>query len=283
MAAMFLMPKRSLFTAITLVLSIGGVCPAGIQAQQNSSDDDFKASPAPGKATFNSTCAGCHGLDGRGSEKAPNIVSGAKVQHLSNTQIASIVSNGVPGTGMPAFHSLTRAQLHAVVSYLRTLQGRGEAAAAGGDSGRGRNIFFGKGECSNCHTVAGDGGFLGPDLTHYGAAMTAKAIRDGILSPSRIVPAGYKLAVATTHDGTRVEGIVRGEDNFSVQLQTREGTFHFVQKTDLQSLDYLDHSLMPTDYASRLTNAEIDDLVNYLANPGSSGRVAPGSAPALKQ
>lgn len=280
---MLFIRKHALFIAITVLIAMCSVRTVHGQTEQGSSNEDFKASPAPGKATFNSTCAGCHGLDGRGSEKAPGIVSGAKVQHLSNAQIASIVSNGVPGTGMPAFHSLTSAQLHAIVSYLRTLQGKGEAAATRGDSGRGRNIFFGKGECSNCHTVAGEGGFLGPDLTHYGDAMTAKAIRDGILSPSRIVPAGYKLAVATSHDGTRVEGIVRGEDNFSVQLQTREGNFHFMQKIHLQSLEYLDHSLMPTDYARRLTNAEIDDLVNYLANPGSSGRMAPGSVPALKQ
>lgn len=279
---MSLIRTQRLLIAITVLVAMCSVRTVHGQTEQVSSDDGFKASPAPGKAAFNSTCAGCHGLDGRGSEKAPSIVSGAKVQRLSDTQIASIVSNGVPGTGMPAFHSLTSAQLNTIVGYLRTLQGKGEAAVIRGDSGRGKNIFFGKGECSNCHTVAGDGGFLGPDLTHYGATITVKAIRDGIVSPNRIVPTGYKLAVATTHDGTRVEGIVRSEDNFSVQLQTHEGSFHFVQKADLQSLEYLDHPLMPIDYASRLTNAEIDDLVNYLAT-SASGRMAPGSAAALKQ
>ena len=56
-----------------------------------------------GKTTYNTSCAGCHGLDGRGSEKAPNISGSAKVQHLSDAQLSSIISNGVPGTGMPGF------------------------------------------------------------------------------------------------------------------------------------------------------------------------------------
>lgn len=270
---MFLIRKRLLFIVIALLL-VGGIGSPHVQAQQDSSDDDFRPAPAPGKATFNSTCAGCHGLDGRGTEKAPNIAGGPKVQHLSDLQIANIISNGKPGTGMPAFHTVTGAQLRALVRYLRTLQGKGEAAAIRGDSVRGRSVFFGKGECSTCHTIAGEGGFLGPDLTTYSGATTPKAIRDGILTPNRIVPAGYKLAVATTHDGSRLEGVVRSEDNFSLQLQTRDGSFHFVQKTDLQNLEYLDHSLMPTDYGSRLAGSEIDDLVKYLTNPSSSNRNA---------
>jgi hypothetical protein len=66
-----------------------------------------------------------------------------------------------------------------------------------------------------------------------------------------------------------VEGVVRNEDNFSVQLQARDGSFHFFQKSAVQSLEYLGQSLMPTTYGERVTRGELDDLVSYLMSTGS--------------
>ena len=171
---------------------------------------------------------------------------------------------------MPAFHSLSTAQVQSLVSYIRALQGTTDSRVVPGDAVRGKEIFFGKGECSSCHAVAGQGGFLGPDLTSYGAASSAKQILEAILNSNRIVPSGYKSAVATTHDGTTVEGIVRNEDNFSVQLQTQDGTFHFFQKSDLQKLEYSKQPLMPSNYAQRLNQDELNDLVSFLMGATSS-------------
>lgn len=232
-------------------------------------EDDFKASSARGKRAFTSNCAGCHGLDGKGSEKAPNIAGNAKVQHLTDAQLSDIVSNGVPGTGMPAFHSLSPPQVQAMVNYLRLLQGQFEAQVLPGDPSRGKKIFFGKGECSTCHAVSGEGGFIGPDLSGYAASMPSKAVLDAIVKTNRMARPGYKLAAATTREGARVEGVVRNEDNFSVQLQTTDGSFHFLQKSDLQKFEYLDQSLMPTNYSERLTRDELNDLASYLMKAGS--------------
>jgi putative heme-binding domain-containing protein len=165
---------------------------------------------------------------------------------------------------MPAFHSLSTTQLQSLVSHIRALQGKTESRAVPGDATRGKEIFFGKGECSGCHAVAGQGGFLGPDLTAYGAASSAKQIQDAILNSNRIVPSGYKSAVATTKDGSTVEGVVRNEDNFSVQLQSQDGAFHFFQKSDLQNFEYSKQSLMPSNYAQRLSQDELNDLVSFL-------------------
>lgn len=244
---------------------------------QDSREDDFKAVPPPGKRIYDTTCAGCHGLDGRGSERAPSIAAGAKVERLSDTQLAGIVSNGIPGTGMPAFHSLTAAQVHSLVSYLRVLQGKNDASSIPGDAARGRQIFFGKGECSTCHTVNGEGGFLGPDLSGHGTSTPAAAVRQQILNADRIVPPGYRAASAITSGGLRVDGVIRNEDNFSVQLLDKDGNFHFFQKSDLQKLEYNAQPLMPTDYAKRLSSSEVDDLVNYLIHPASPGPTNPPS------
>src|SRR5215472_17184217 len=44
------------------------------------------ASPA-GEQIFSTTCAGCHGLDGRGSERAPGITSSARIRRLSDKEL----------------------------------------------------------------------------------------------------------------------------------------------------------------------------------------------------
>jgi putative heme-binding domain-containing protein len=139
-----------------------------------------------------------------------------------------------------------------------------------GDSSRGKDIFFGKAECSSCHSVSGQGGFLGPDLTLYGSNLSAAEIRKAITDPRRIVPLGYKAAEVTMHDGTKIEGVVRNEDNFSLQLLTKDGVFHFLDKSDLETLHYLDQSVMPADYSKRLDQKELNDLVSFLMSTSAT-------------
>jgi cytochrome c oxidase cbb3-type subunit 3 len=191
------------------------------------------------------------------------------VQHFTDAQLADIVSNGVPGTGMPPFRSLSPAQIRAVVEYLRELQGKGKARALPGDADQGKKIFFGKGDCSTCHTISGEGGFLGPDLSTYGSSMSAEAILKAILNPARIAQSGYKPASVTTRDGTHAEGVLRNEDNFSVQLQTKDGSFLLLQKSELQTLEYGSQSLMPANYADRLTQSELNNLISFLMSARS--------------
>jgi putative heme-binding domain-containing protein len=236
--------------------------------------DDHRTTEAPGQRPYNSNCAGCHGLDGRGSDKGPNIAASVNVRHLSDARVSSIIAEGIPGTGMPAFHSLGKQQTRAIVGYIRILQGRLEARTLPGNAMRGKEVFFGKGECSLCHSMAGEGGFLGRDLSTYGSDLPAKVIRDEIVKPNRVEPPGYRSAALITHDGNRLEGIIRNEDNFSVQLQTRDGGFHFLEKSDLQSVEHLGRSPMPTNYGERLSTSELNDLVSFLMNPGSSSSKA---------
>jgi hypothetical protein len=70
--------------------------------------------------------------------------------------------------------------------------------------------------------------------------------------------------VATLSNGKTVEGIARNEDNFSMQLLTKEGSFILLTKSALKSLTYRNESPMPADYGTRLPAAEIEDLVNFL-------------------
>ncbi len=215
-----------------------------------------------GKQIFTSACAQCHGLDGRGSERAPNIADRAAVQRLSNPQIFQIIQNGVPGTGMPAFHSLDNAQIQAVVAHLRTLQGNNKPAPLPGDPEQGRLLFFGKAGCSQCHMVAGDGGFIASDLSQYARIHDADQIRKSIVDPTST--GQQALVTVTLPGGQRYEGRVRNEDNFSVQLQSLDGSFYFLSKSEIEKIEPDAQSLMPSNYSSRLNPHQLNDLINYL-------------------
>ena len=246
----------SLF-GILLVLLVFGLTFS--PAQRGTHSKRSNNSGVVGRNTYNSSCAACHGLDGHGSDKAVNIGAASDAQHFSDAQLSGIIANGVPGTGMPAFRNLTATQVQAVVHYLRSLQGRSEARTLPGDSKRGKALFFGKGECSTCHTISGEGGFLGPDLSGYAATSEPTSIRDQILKTRRSPAFSYHPAVLTTADGERLEGLIRNEDNFSLQ-------FHFFQKSELRNFERRDTSLMPTDYRDRLSSGDVDDLVSFLVS-----------------
>ena len=222
-----------------------------------------------GQQIFSSTCAPCHGLDGKGGEHGPDIAGNPRIQRLSNQDLLNIVRNGIVSGGMPAFGTtLTGAQLETVVAWLRSLQGKKGAAALRGDPVAGRTLFFGPARCSECHMVAGKGGFIGSDLTHYGASREAPEIRDRILNPQRFARPGRGLVNVDTRAGKSYFGLVRNEDNFSLQLQSRDGQFVFLDKRDVLRVTPEPGGLMPGDYGSRLTETDLDNLVSFLASGG---------------
>jgi cytochrome c oxidase cbb3-type subunit III len=247
------------------------------RSQQNPSSSHLPAQSARhdgGRQLFATTCAACHGLDGKGSERAPNIVTNPQVQKLSTSQMFRIVSTGVPGTGMPGFQRLGKPAITSLVAYLKGLQGKNQAASLHGDPRRGEELFFGSAQCSACHMVAGRGGFSAPDLSTYSQTHTPGKIKSAITNPAE--RDSIKATVtAITANGERYQGIIRNEDNFSLQLQATDGGFHFFSKADLKKIDRSLGSMMPSDYSSRLSAAQLNDIVSYLLNLGkSSGRAA---------
>lgn len=241
----------------------------GLLAQQtHQSSEKVQSSkqeaPQVGRQTFESTCAACHGLDGRGGERGPDIATRAEIVRKSDEELAKILQVGIPQAGMPAFASLGSATLSATVKHLRLLQGKGVAPPLPGNSGQGKQIFAGKAGCSKCHMVQGSGGFLGPDLSSYGASHSVSDIRKSIVSPGQRPGLHKSLAKATTNDGRTVTGLVRNEDNFSLQLQSLDGALHLLAKSEVANLTFDSKPLMPEDYAKKLNGSDLDHVIAYL-------------------
>jgi cytochrome c oxidase cbb3-type subunit 3 len=223
-------------------------------------------SSGEGKKTFESICAACHGLDGRGGERGPDIARRQEVLRRTDSQLLEILEKGRPAAGMPAFAALGTEKLQGILSYLRTLQGLGPASTLPGDPERGKSLFLGKAGCSQCHTMNGAGGFLGADLSNYGASQSPAEIRNRILNINRDPDPRTRTVVVTLRNGEVLTGLARNEDNFSVQLQSFDGSFHLLNKSDIVHLEMQPNTPMLSGYDSLLSPAELDDLVNFLVH-----------------
>ncbi len=237
-----------------------------------------------GANLFTDQCAVCHGADGRGTDRGVSIATLPNVVALSDADLQSVIHHGT-SAGMPAFAQLTDQQVQAVVQYLRQLQGvTGGALSSAklpGDPGTGKVLYFGKGQCSGCHMVNGEGGFMASDMTTYGQRHNAAAILKAIVKPDTQLSPTARVAEVETRTGEKFSGVVRAEDSLELALQTEDGRYHFLNRDSLANVTYTDHSLMPHDYGTRLTAQELNDLVSYLIVTASDAPVE--AAPVRRQ
>jgi outer membrane protein assembly factor BamB/cytochrome c2 len=241
-----------------------------------------------GRQLYDQTCQSCHGPAGQG-ERGPAL-SAAKLSHGGDDgELFHTIRAGIQGTQMPAFPRLTDTQTWRLVSYIRDLQGSpGVSASAGGsvpgNPAAGEAVFLGVGGCANCHEVNGRGGVVGPDLSGAGR-QSAAALRQKIVDPNNPLaappaagrgggggggggPRGGSNSPTTiivkTQDGREIRGVRRNEDTFSLQLVDQTGRLQLFDKAKVASMTEENRSLMSADYATRLSPADITNLIAFL-------------------
>jgi cytochrome c oxidase cbb3-type subunit III len=200
----------------------------------------------------------CLSLTARG---VTGWTGGAEISGRSDDEILAILRHGVASAGMPAFSRLGDAKLQVVVRHLRTLQGLNGKTEIAGNTGEGRKLFFNDGGCATCHMINGAGGFLGSDLSSYGAVTSVAEMREQITNHDQSPRA--RTMVVSTRDGSRLSGFARNEDNFSLQLQTLDGKFHFLDKSTVISVDQ-SPAASAADAEKKLSNSDLDALISYL-------------------
>lgn len=250
---------RQIVSMVGLVVLLFGVI--GAAPGQDSNDEMPVPGPQPelrGKSVFEVRCATCHGLDGLGGEHAPDVVRRSAVRALSDQALLNVIHDGIPELGMPGFRDMSQGDGHAVVAYMRFLQGNSGGGAGQGDPARGLDLFFGKAGCSACH---GHGQSIAEGLTGFARDHQAGEIREAILRPAGI---RSETATAVARDGRRFSGIIRNEDNASLQLQDGDGRFYLLMKSSLASVQRKMGKPMPVDYGQRLNTSELNDLVSYI-------------------
>ncbi len=123
--------------------------------------------------------------------------------------------------------------------------------------------------CLRCHKVSGfdgkpTGGEVGPELTGIGSRQNREYILESLVTPDRNIAQGYESIVLGMSDGKIVSGVLRGENDKEVRLMTAEGQLLTVSKQEIEERKR-GSSAMPADIITKLSKAEIRDLIEFLA------------------
>ena len=257
---------------------------AGAADGQNPFAGDAKAAKA-GEYEFRINCALCHGLGAKGGGRGPDLTKPQKKHAHSDNDMFQTISNGIPGTAMPANGTngqgvgMTDDEIWQIITYIRSQEVKSPSKTSG-DAAHGKELFYGDANCSLCHMVDGNGGRLGPELTAVGTSRTRAAIIDSVRNPSRRLawgltestkefPQEYETATVVTADGKEIKGVALNEDSFTVQIMDSSEQIHLLEKDKLRSFQKSRESMMPIYKPDTLSDKDLDDIIAFLASVGA--------------
>jgi len=151
---------------------------------------------------------------------------------------------------MPPFN-LPDSDIDQLAAWLSAANGSALAASPPGNAAAGESFFFGKGQCSSCHMIAGRGRANGPDLSDIGSQATLLEIQQALDDPtsrgrSRSSPGcpswafcpdnGWARVIVTLRDGSTLHGYARNRGQHDLQLQTLDGAWRFLVESEYRAV-----------------------------------------------
>jgi putative heme-binding domain-containing protein len=233
-----------------------------LAAGQTANSQANEADRAAGEKIFRSHCASCHGLHGAGGS-GPSLITGVFYHGASDADLYRNISEGIPGTAMPD-QFFSSAQIWQIVAYVRSISSTPVRPRLRGNAVHGAQLFRSKG-CLDCHLVKGEGGVRGPDLSLIGSQRSPAFLRESMTDPGAVVAPEYWVAKILTKDGRNRTGFLMNEDTYAVQLLDFDAGLQMVQRSDMKDFGIDRGSIMPS-YKGKLNEAELDDLVAFLAS-----------------
>lgn len=263
--------RASPWIVVVVLAALQSVATAREPAVMVSLADPGDAELTAGEGLFRVHCARCHGMLGEGGE-GPSLKR-PRLRHApDDAALFEIISEGIPGTGMPGTWAASDAELWNIAGYVRQL-GRLPEEPMPGDPQRGRVIYETTGACATCHISLGQGRGVGPELSGVGLRRNAEYLRRSLTNPDSDFPMltsqltgriNAFLTVRVVAPDGEYEGLRVSEDEFSIQIRDLAGAIRSFDKASLIRLDKaFGHSLMP-GYDTRLSESDVDDLVSYL-------------------
>ena len=281
-------------------LQLAAFASARVQREEKLKDPQFIAE---GAKLFAPSCgnAYCHGTGGFGGGAARLRDKG-----LESTYLFKTISNGIPGTGMLSFKSeLSEERIWKLVAFImsdaKTAPAASDAPVAdkaasssstvavkpagatassslAGDVQAGKALFFDSAQaksCHLCHSFAGGGTPIGPDLSKLGNRSAREIFLNVILARAN-KDSRYAAVALTLRNGDKIIGVKKEEDTDSIRVyDTTElpAVLRTVQKTDVVKVESGYESVMPKDYASIYTIKQLLDLVTFWKSSESKSPV----------
>lgn len=150
------------------------------------------------------------------------------------------------------FSSAGRMQVYE--NYRKVINSQADAAA-------GKEVFMRT--CATCHTYAGTGGNVGPDLTGV-KNQPADALLLHTLVPNYEVYPAYQEVSVQLADGQSLSGRLISETENSLTIRTAFGTDESILRSRIKSLTNTGRSLMPDGLEQTMSEDELAQLIAYL-------------------
>ncbi|HSI78572.1 MAG TPA: c-type cytochrome, partial [Lunatimonas sp.] len=135
-----------------------------------------------------------------------------------------------------------------------------------GDPVSGKGVF--EKTCSSCHTYAGEGGEVGPDLTGVNNQPGDALLLHTIVPNYEVLPA-YQAITVQTKDGRSISGWVSAESENSMTLRTAFGSNESILRTNIVSIHNPGLSLMPDGLEQTMTKEDMANLIAFLKSGGN--------------
>ena len=120
--------------------------------------------------------------------------------------------------------------------------------------------------CASCHVLFGDGGKIGPELTGSQRA-NPEYILHKVLDPNAAVPKDNQVTQFELTSGRVLSGLVKEDTGKVIVVQTPTEQIR-IAKADIETRETKPISLMPEGIFAALSDAQVRDLLAYLAGKG---------------
>jgi putative heme-binding domain-containing protein len=245
--------------AMAVVLATGGDGRA--QLVQDHPGEYSRAEIESGARLYSAQCAQCHGVNGD-QVSGVDLRRGPFRRAASDEDLGRIITNGLPGIGMPPF-GLQPSEVTAVIAFIRAGFDPAARPVKIGNPDRGRSIAEGKGRCLTCHRIDGAGSRVAPDLSDIGIIRTAEALHRSLVDPDAAMMPINRPVRIVMKDGRTLNGRRLNEDTYTVQMIDDDERLHSIAKDAIASYVVATTSRMPS-YVNRLTTEELADVIAFL-------------------
>ena len=186
-----------------------------------------------------------------------NIIPKRDVPAYVARQMRRVVGSGFLEVWGP-LNQLSAEKVAANAKYKALLN---VEALTSADARKGREMY--DVQCGVCHKMYGSGGILGPDIT--GSNRTnIDYLLSNILDPSAEIQDDYKIVMVTTRDGRTYVGNIASENERTLTLRVVGQDSVLISKSNIQSREGSELSMMPEGIFANLTDQEVLNLVAYL-------------------